>query len=182
MTDFFKINTNLVLRKINMNDAEDIFHLIDANREHLSPWLPFVEMTFSPSNTKIFIEQLQEPSTHEIVFCMVVDGRTTGLIGYKDIDKINKKLEIGYWIIKEFEGKGIVTTSCRQMIDKAFAKMAMNRVQIKCGVGNYRSRNIPKRLGFIFEGIERAGERHNSRYIDLEVYSILKTEWKGQSF
>ncbi len=178
MNNLIKISTELVLRKINLNDAESIFQLIDDNREHLSPWLPFVELTFSPSNTRIFIEQLDKAYSREIVFCMVVNGITTGLIGYKDIDKANKKLEIGYWIVREYEGRGIVSKSCREMINRAFGKMAMNRVQIKCGVGNHRSSNIPKKLGFAFEGIERAGEKHNSRFIDLEVYSVLKNEWK----
>jgi ribosomal-protein-serine acetyltransferase len=179
MANIIKVSPEVVLRKIHPNDAEYIFLLIDTNREHLAPWLPFVEMTFSPSNTKTFIEQLNQPNSRELVFCMEINGTTTGLIGYKDIDKNNKKLEIGYWIIKEYEGRGIVTESCKELVNKAFAKMNMNRIQIKCGVGNHRSCNIPKRLGFAFEGVERAGERHNSRYLDLEVYSILKSEWKG---
>ena len=53
----------------------------------------------------------------------------------------------------------------------------MNRIQIKCGVGNQKSSSVPKRLGFIFEGIERHGERHHFNFIDLEVYSLLKKEW-----
>jgi len=179
MANIINVSPEVVLRKIHPNDAEDIFRLIDTNREHLSPWLPFVETTLRSFDTKIFIEGLLGPSSRELVFCINVNAVTTGLIGYKDIDRNNKKLEIGYWIIKEYEGRGIVTESSKELVNKAFAKMNMNRVQIKCGVGNNRSCNIPKRLGFIFEGIERAGERHNSRYIDLEVYSMLKSEWKS---
>jgi len=63
------------------------------------------------------------------------------------------------------------------MVNLAFRNMDMNRVQIRCGVGNDKSSAIPRRLGFTFEGIERAGERHNHVYIDLEVYSLLKREW-----
>jgi ribosomal-protein-serine acetyltransferase len=57
--------------------------------------------------------------------------------------------------------------------------MDMNRIQIKCGVGNSRSSNVPKRLGFHFEGIEQDGEKHKNRFIDLEVYSMLKRDWKS---
>jgi len=46
--------------------------------------------------------------------------------------------------------------------------MDMNRVQIRCGVGNDKSSAIPRRLGFTFEGIERAGERHNHVYKPME--------------
>jgi ribosomal-protein-serine acetyltransferase len=39
---------------------------------------------------------------------------------------------------------------------------------------------IPKRIGFKFEGIERCGEKHDNRFIDLEVYSLLRKEWKNR--
>jgi len=65
----------------------------------------------------------------------------------------------------------------RKLVEFAFRNMEMNRVQIRCGVGNHKSAAIPRRLGFTLEGIERAGERHDHSYIDLEVYSLLKKEW-----
>ncbi|MCF6333952.1 MAG: GNAT family N-acetyltransferase [Draconibacterium sp.] len=52
----------------------------------------------------------------------------------------------------------------------------MNRVQIKVAVGNAKSAAIPKYFGFIFGDIERAGELHNQKYHDLEIYSLLKTD------
>jgi ribosomal-protein-serine acetyltransferase len=55
--------------------------------------------------------------------------------------------------------------------------MGMHRVQIRVSVDNLRSKSIPIRLGFKFEGIERDGEFLNGHYTDLEVYSILKNEW-----
>lgn len=177
MIDIIKINKELYLRRISHQDAEEVFDLIDKNRAHLGSWLPFVENTHTAENTHAFIDQLQKPYSREMVFTICHEGAITGLIGFKDIDRANRRLEIGYWISKQNEGKGIVASSCRVLIDKAFRKMDMNRIQIKCGVGNERSSNIPKRLGFQFEGIERDGEKHKNNYIDLQVYSLLKREW-----
>jgi ribosomal-protein-serine acetyltransferase len=64
-----------------------------------------------------------------------------------------------------------------ELIGAAFSYLEMNRIQIKCAVGNQRSINIPKRLAFRFEGIERAGEWLNDRFVDLEVYSMLRSDW-----
>lgn len=178
MIDIIKIYKGLYLRRISHQDAEEVFDLIDKNREHLSHWLPFVETTRSPDNTHAFIEQLHRSHSREMVFSICYQDLITGLIGFKDIDRANQRLEIGYWISKENEGKGIVTDACRNLIDKAFKKLNMNRVQIKCGVGNSRSSSIPKRLGFQFEGIELDGEKHKDRFIDLEVYSMLKRNWQ----
>ncbi|HDR51251.1 MAG TPA: N-acetyltransferase [Mariniphaga anaerophila] len=52
----------------------------------------------------------------------------------------------------------------------------MNRIQIKVATGNEKSRAIPLRLGFQYEGIERQRERCNNQYFDLQVFSLLKTD------
>lgn len=179
MIDIIRINKSLYLRRISHQDAEEVFDLIDHNRGHLDTWLPFVETTHTAENTHAFIDQLQKPCSREMVFTICLNDAITGLIGFKDIDRANRRLEIGYWISKADEGKGIVSEACRALIDKAFRKMDMNRVQIKCGVGNSRSSNIPRRLGFQLEGIERDGEKHKTRFVDLEVFSMLKKDWKG---
>jgi len=179
MIDVLKVKSGLYLRKINQLDALEVFELIDRNRKHLRVWLPFIDTTYSVNNTHSFIEGLQKPYCRELVFTICYDDAITGLVGFKDIDSANNRLEIGYWISKQDEGKGIITESCRTLIDKAFMKMHINRVQIKCGIGNERSRNVPKRLGFKFEGIERSGEKHKNGFIDLEVYSLLKSDWEN---
>lgn len=53
----------------------------------------------------------------------------------------------------------------------------MNRIQVKCALENKSSINIPKRLGFKFEGIERQGELLTGNiFTDLVVYSKLKSD------
>ena len=99
------------------------------------------------------------------------------MIGFKDTDRINLKTEIGYWLVESMNGKGIITQSVKELVNIAFLQMKINRVQIKCAVGNAKSAAVPKRLGFYFEGTERAGEKHHSRYLDLEIYSMLKKDW-----
>jgi hypothetical protein len=52
----------------------------------------------------------------------------------------------------------------------------------QCGVGNQPSRNIPHRLEFHFEGIERAGELYpDGKFIDIKVYSKLRDEVEKQT-
>jgi ribosomal-protein-serine acetyltransferase len=178
MIDILKINRGLYLKRISHDDVEDIFDLIDKNRVFLRKWLPFIDETISPENTHAFVDHLNRPFCNQMVFTIVASDHIAGLIGFKDIDSINRRLEIGYWIGEKFQGKGLVSLSCRALINKAFNNMNMHRITIKCAVGNYPSSNIPKRLGFSFEGVERSGERHHEKFLDLEVYSLLQNEWK----
>jgi len=178
------INDNQFLEKLSLRHVEDIFRAIDQNRKFLRKWLPFVDFTHKITDTEKFVRSILERpvSERDEVYVIWYKYEFAGLIGFKDADRINDKIEIGYWIVEKMTGKGIASEAARKMINLAFRNMDMNRVQIRCGVGNDKSAAIPKRLGFVFEGIERCGERHNHSYIDLEVFSLLKREWAETLF
>ncbi len=178
------IDERQFLERLSRSHVELIFNAIDQNRKFLRKWLPFVDFTHKIVDTERFVRSILEKptSSRDEVYVIWHKHEFAGLIGFKDADRINDKIEIGYWLIEKMTGKGIATAAVRKMVNLAFRNMDMNRVQIRCGVGNVKSSAIPHRLGFKFEGIVRAGERHNHNYIDLEVFSFLKSEWAETLF
>ena len=178
------IDDKLFLERLNLTHVESVFNAIDQNRNFLRRWLPFVDFTHKIIDTERFVRSLldKHSSTRDEVYAIWYNHEFAGLIGFKDIDRVNDKIEIGYWLIEKMTGRGIATAATRKMINLAFRNMNMNRVQIRCGIGNAKSSAIPRRLGFTFEGVERCGERHNRNYIDLEVFSLLRSEWAETLF
>lgn len=176
-----KIDEDLRIEKLNLSHAKGIFNLINSNREYLRKWLTFVDSTVSLRDTENYIAQINKTATapnSEIVISIICRDEVIGVIGLKKVDWANRIAEIGYWISQQHQGKGIITKCCRSVVDFAFSQMGANRIEIKCGVGNERSCHVPQRLEFTFEGIERDGELVNGQFIDIEVYSLLKREWK----
>lgn len=173
------VSEELLLREVSLDDAPAIFNLINTNREFLRKWLPFVDYSKAVSDTEAFISSVTaEDNTADLVFAVLLQGEHVGVIGFKSIDRTNLKLEIGYWLAEKQQQKGIMVRSCAKLVQYAFEKMQINRVQIKVGVGNIRSNRIPKKLHFSFEGTERDGELlSNGQFHDLEVYSLLRREW-----
>lgn len=179
MNKILQINDLLSLRQLKLTDYTDIFHTIDTQRNYLGEWLPFVQFTQKPEDSKAFVETVINlpENQFEFVFTIQYENQFTGLIGFKSTDKINRKTEIGYWLSENFQRKGIITQAVKELCNWAFNELNINRVQIKCATGNERSKAIPKRLGFKFEGIERDGELlTGGRFTDIEVYSKLKKE------
>lgn len=177
-----EVNKDIILRQIQPSDAPAVFTAIDTGRDYLGKWLPFVEYTQTVSDSEIFIKAALKELEHSenYIFVILCKNNFAGLIGFKDTDCVNKRTEIGYWLKEQFQKKGIITQSLTKLLDFAFKEMEMHRVEIRCGVGNIPSKNIPKRLGFKLEGIERDGELLSSgEYTDLEVYSKLRTEING---
>lgn len=170
-----KITDDVSLRPLQVDDAKDIYDTIDAQREYLGRWLPFDAGMTSVAVTQAYVDSTLSAEEH--TFTIRKNNKFIGLIGFKSTIKDDRKTEIGYWLSKDYQGKGIMTRAVECLCKYAFEELEMNRVQIKCAVGNTPSSNIPKRLGFQFEGVERAGELFaNGEFVDIEIYSLLKND------
>ncbi len=155
--------------------APVIFETINRDREYLKKWLPFVNYTLEMADTERFLESVNNTGKDEI-FSIWYNEEFAGLIGFKDTDRVNRKTEIGYWLAQKMQGKGIITDCVKKLCRYAFQKLKMNRVQIKVAEQNAKSEAIPLKLNFSFEGIERAGELHGDKFVNLKVYSLLANE------
>lgn len=164
-----------VLTLLEEADAQELYDLTDRNRERLRVWLPWADETRSPADTLRFIRLMREQE-RERGFCVKVEGRIAGCVGLHGIDRSHLTATIGYWIGGELEGRGLVTKAVRAVVEHAFRDLGLHRVEIRCAVGNARSRAIPERLGFRQEGILREAERANGRHLDIAVYSRLATD------
>ena len=156
-----------------------IFRTIDNQREYLGKWLPFVALTKKLYDTRAFVDAgVKAPEERfEYVFTILKDSEFVGLIGFNGTDKSNQKTEIGYWLSEAHQKQGIMTKSVAKLCEFAFQELRLNRIQIKCAVGNHPSSKIPKRLGFTLEGIQREGERLTGNvFTDLQIYSKLKSD------
>ena len=170
---------DITLTEATLNDAPVIFDAIDSHREQLRTWLPFVDKLQSWKEEEDFLSStLSIPyKERNLVFLIRKEGNYCGLIGFTVTDNVNHRTEIGYWLLPEYQGQGIMTECVKRLCRFAVEKRKMNRIQIRCAVGNHPSNAIPQRLGFCLEGVERAGELLSSRkYTDLNIYSILRKE------
>lgn len=173
--------SKIKLKLIEMKHAEEVFKSIDTNREHLRPYLPWVDSTRTLSDTKEFIKYSKKQYVNNKGFDAGIwyEGKYVGMIGFHSLNRRTNSISIGYWLDKDYTGKGIVSYACKKFIKYAFDILKMNRVEITCAEDNVKSRAIPERLGFIEEGKVRDGEMRDGRYVDLVIYGLLKREWKG---
>jgi len=175
-----KVDDDIILKELEIDSAEKLFGLIDANREYLREWLSWVDNTSSIDDTILYIQTLfrQDVFSDRYVLEIRYQNELVGLIDYHNGDGVNLKAEIGYWLAESFQGKGIVTRACLALIDFGFKKAGLNRVTIKCASDNKKSQAIPIKLNFRLEGIERGGQYLYGRFHDLLVFSMLKNEWQ----
>ena len=170
-------NLKLVLPQAYM--APDLTAVVRENLERLARWASWAVDDYSDETSLEWIHMVLREFAADGPFGTVIvcDDKFAGTIGFHNLDKKNKSTEVGYWLAKEFEGRGIITRCCRALLDYLFHTMQLNRVQINCNVENVKSRAIPQRLGFTLEGIRRQAEFLNGNFGDWAVYSMLREEW-----
>ena len=59
-----EVDAEVTLRSVAPTDAEALFAVVDANRSYLATWLPWVEHTRSPDDTREFIEKYSLEATN----------------------------------------------------------------------------------------------------------------------
>jgi ribosomal-protein-serine acetyltransferase len=162
--------------------APELFAVVDRERSYLREWLPWVDRTIAVADSLAFIQTTAQQfgTNNGSVAGIWCNREFAGTVGMHNIDWVNQKVELGYWIAARFQGRGIVTGACHGLISHCFEYWKLHRVEIHCATGNLMSRAIPERLGFRREGLLREAHRLNERYHDLEIYGMLASEWKGR--
>jgi len=173
-----KVRDDIELRSVAEKDAGEILEIVRRNYEHLRPFLQWVTTDYSLESAQDFIRQTQQADAENTsrTFCIFYHEKLVGVISFVNFSWTSKHTEIGYWIDENYEGKGIVTESCKALIIYAFEELEMNRIEIRCATENIRSRAIPERLNFKLDGVLRQSIWRHTRFFDVAIYSMLAEE------
>jgi len=171
-----QISENITIELVENRHAQGIFSLVETDRDYLRTWLPWVDYANSVEFIENFVKGSQQRNKDGVELGLVIleKEKVIGRIGVYKIDSQNRIGEIGYWIGKDYQGRGIVSDCCKRLIEYCFDDINLNRIEIRCGVENLKSQFIPKRLNFKLEGVIRQGELVHGKFIDLNLYALLK--------
>ena len=168
------------LTLLNTLDADELFILTDQSRNYLRQWLPWLDQIKSVEDTRRFIDfSLKSYADNKSINVAIrYNEKMVGIAGFNELDWKSDIAKIGYWLADVHQGKGIMTAVAKALIDYAFYELKLNKVEIRVAEQNHKSRQIPKRLGFVEEGRIRQAEKLYDLYVDHIVYGILADEWK----
>lgn len=171
----------LMLRLDQPADADEIFALIDRDRDDLGRWMPWAQDTRAVSDTRTAIEKslAQYAAGTDVALAIVEHGRAVGKIGLHGIGEPEGQAELGYWLSSAARGRGVMTRAARRLVDYGFATLKLRRVWLTYDPRNTASRGVAERLGMRHEGtlIEDRAD-HRGGYRDTAMYAVLREEWE----
>ena len=177
-----EVDDELQLAIILPHFAEALYTLVDRNRDYLREWLPWLDDTREEKDVRAFIKSaVTHMGDGRGLTCLILfQDNIVGVVSYNSIESSTKTGYIGYWLDKGHNGKGIMTRCVEKLIEIGFDELGLRKVEIRCAVGNTKSRAIPERLGLKEEGVIRNAENLYGRYVDHVVYGVVKDEWRNR--
>ncbi|USG68157.1 GNAT family N-acetyltransferase [Brevibacillus ruminantium] len=100
-----------------------------------------------------------------------------GSCGFNYLDYENERAEIGYDLGYPYWGKGYAPEALRAIIRFGFEHYRLNRVEAKVEPENLNSIKVLKKLRFVEEGTLRQYEKSKGEFVDLLMFSLLRSDW-----
>lgn len=169
------------LEPIRREHAEKFWEVAKDALEDIFRWIPYAMK--SPQDFCNLIEKtLQEQERGDSVAFATVErssGRVIGSTRFMNIDRANRRVEIGStWVAPAWQRTAVNTEAKYLMLRHAFENWGCIRVELKTDALNEKSRNAILRIGAKEEGTLR---RHvitcTGRVRDSVYFSILDSEW-----
>lgn len=85
--------------------------------------------------------------------------------------------EMGYWVGKEYWGKGYCTEAAGAVLDYGFTVAGFNRIYASYLDRNPASGRVMEKIGMVYEGCRRQHIKKWGEYVNLIDYGILKSEY-----
>ena len=86
---------------------------------------------------------------------------------------------MGYWMGEPFAGQGYMREAVPLVLDFAFYKLGLHRVEAACLEENTRSHSLLTKAGFQHEGEARGLLKINGAWRDHLVFAILRDDPRG---
>jgi ribosomal-protein-serine acetyltransferase len=146
------------IRPYTLEDAPAVWEAVRESLSELRPWMPWCHDQYSIEESHRWLE-VQVPAFRDgsaFSFAIVgTDGQYLGGCGLNQVDEINKRANLGYWVRSSVTRRGVATTAVGLLRDWAFRHTDFVRLEVVIAAGNLASQRVARKAGAEFEGTLR---------------------------
>lgn len=165
----------LVLRKITNDDVNEVFELRSNPETMKYIPRPLVKNNEDALAHIAMIEEKIETNTGINWGITLKDNpKLLGIIGYYRMQPENYRAEIGYMLLPEFHGKGIIPEAVNILIKYGFENLKLHSIEAVIDPENYASEKVLQKCGFTKEAHLKESEFYEGKFLDKVIYSLLE--------
>lgn len=164
----------LVLRRVNENDANEIFALRSNPETMKYIPRPLVKSTDDALEHIAMIDAKIE-SNEGINWAITYkdNPKLIGIIGHYRIKPEHFRAEVGYMLLPEYHGKGIISEAIKEVVNYGFNEMKLHSIEAIIDPENFGSARVLEKNNFVKEAHLKENEFYEGRFLDTVIYSIL---------
>ncbi|XNN70878.1 GNAT family N-acetyltransferase [Bacillus pumilus] len=176
------INLSIYLRDLIEDDAEALTTLEYENRDFFQPFTSLRQENFYTIREQSKrIEMYQKGRKNDETYAKGIFHRETNqLIGSITLSGIVRDVIqsawLGYGLDQNQNGKGYTTQAIALMLDEAFQKLDLHRIEAGVQPHNLGSIRVLEKAGFQKEGLSRQNVKINGEWKDHYLFAILSTD------
>lgn len=105
-------------------------------------------------------------------------GEVLGSVGFGQIPSGVESGSVGYWLVADVRGHGVVSTAVQLGTVAVFRHLDWHRIELYHAVENERSCAVARRCGYRFEGVMRDAMRYpdDGRWSNEHLHARLITD------
>jgi ribosomal-protein-alanine N-acetyltransferase len=173
----------LLLRPLEFSDAPRIEAL--ASDKRISANTLSIPHPYPEGGAAMWIQGMLEKRAqgdNECSFAILrkADGVLMGAVGIHPYPN-GFRAELGYWIGVDYWGQGYMTEAVRRVIQYGFEELGLERIDAWHFAQNPASGRVMQKAGMTFEGVMRQHFIKWDEFVDIAGYSILRSEFEGQT-
>ena len=176
---YMKLDGGVELELVSPYNADEIYALVDANRDYLAEYLTWVDETKGPEEVLASTRRSLETfaAMKGVAYVIKVDGAIAGRISMWLSEERASVYEIGYWIAEAASGRGVMTRCVDELVRIGIENLNAEKFEIVCVVGNIASNRVAQKAGFRLEGTRRRSQIVRGVAYDMNRYGLLRGEY-----
>jgi len=165
----------LKLRPYEEADIPELVSLV--NHREVAATTLRIAHPYTEQDARGFLKLAQDPDKIWLAITLRGDGQQIGGVGLR-VDREHEHAELGYWLGVAFWGQGYATEASREMLRYGFEDLKLHRIFASHFGHNPASGQVLRKLGLRYEGCQRQHLRKWDRFVDSELYGVLRQEWE----
>jgi ribosomal-protein-alanine N-acetyltransferase len=174
-TPFPNLETErLLLEQVTVDNVDDIFEL-RSNKEVMK-YIPRPLLQNKEEALEL-IATLNDKIENNIGINWGIrlknEPKVIGIIGHYRINPEHYRAEVGYMLLPEYNGKGIISEALQKVVEYGFKEMRLHSIEAILDPKNAGSEKVLLKNGFVKEAHLLENEYYDGRFLDTLIYSIL---------
>ena len=176
------LTPRLTLRPVRMSDAEDMYEYSrDPEVARHVLWDAHRSIHQTREYIRYLIRQYRNAAPSTFAIAMRDSGKVIGTIGFMWVQTENRSAEVGYSLSRAYWNQGFMSEALQAVVEFGFTRLNLNRIEAQHECDNPASGRVMQHVGMRHEGTLRQRIYNKGRYVDVDLYAILRSDFSGMN-